>query len=152
MSRRILFIEENPYHREIWQEELHRQGYEVEMATCGSEALYKLGLFRPQLIVTELSLRDREGTDLILELMMHHPEVPIIIHTADCRHEGDFVTWGAEAYLLKSSDTTRLLKEIERVMAAGGREPCEGAALGEGLPEGKPRRRVGRERSSVSVK
>ena len=42
-----------------------------------------------------------------------HWEIPIIIYTAFSGYKNNFMTWLAEAYIIKSSDLTELKNKIK---------------------------------------
>jgi hypothetical protein len=40
----------------------------------------------------------------------------VIIYSAYSHYKTDFMTWGAESYLIKSSDLTELKNEINKIL------------------------------------
>ena len=42
--------------------------------------------------------------------------IPIILHTSDSGYQEDFMSWAADAYLLKSTDLTELKEKIKELL------------------------------------
>jgi response regulator RpfG family c-di-GMP phosphodiesterase len=43
-------------------------------------------------------------------------KIPVIINTAYSYYQENFMTWGAEAYVIKSSNLTELKQKIQEVL------------------------------------
>ncbi len=48
------------------------------------------------------------GIELVDSLLNERWEIPIIINTAFSGYKNDFVAWKADAYIIKSSDLSKL--------------------------------------------
>jgi DNA-binding NtrC family response regulator len=112
----VLIIDRNRHHLDIFSEFMESEGYRTITARSIKEALKKLYPVRPALIVTELRLPDRRGGEVVEELMLYNPEVPVIVHTCDQEYQSDPVTQTIAAYVMKSSDPSELLLEVRKVM------------------------------------
>ena len=63
MAKRILVVDDEPDILELTRMSLARDGYEVETAATGDEAMACLRRGRPDLVVLDLMLPDRPGTE-----------------------------------------------------------------------------------------
>lgn len=115
MKGKILVVEDNELQRQLYREELEQEGYEVEVALDGDNALAKVAENKPDLIVLDIELPNRDGIETMRKLLEDHPDMPIILNSAYAHYKSNFISWGAQAYLIKTSDTSRLIEEINRV-------------------------------------
>ena len=116
MSGRILLVEDNELQRQLYREELEQEGYEVEIAVDGDNALAKVESHPPDLIVLDIELPNRDGIETMRQLLEDYPDMPIILNSAYAHYKSNFISWGAQAYLIKSSDTSQLIHEVNKVM------------------------------------
>lgn len=114
--RRILIIEDDRNVRRLLRDELERHGYRVTPAATGQDGLELLDTFAPDLVVLDIRMPDRDGLELLAEILDRHPEMLVVIHTAYACYQDNFLSWGANAYVLKSSDLTELLNTIEALL------------------------------------
>lgn len=78
----VLLVEDDAAMREFLEEELVEAGYHV-MATAGvEEALERLAREPVDLIITDLMMPGRTGRELLDEVRVREPEIPVIIITA----------------------------------------------------------------------
>ena len=117
MKGTILLVEDNALQRQLYREELEREGYRVEIALDGDNALAKVDKCQPDLVVLDVMLPNRDGIETMKQLLGDYPDLPIILNSAYAHYKSNFISWGAQAYLIKSSDTSELLTEVNRVMA-----------------------------------
>lgn len=82
MSNRVLVVDDEPNIAEVISMALSYQGFGVETAGTGRDALDKIGSFRPHLILLDVMLPDMEGFDVAERLGAQHSNVPIIFLTA----------------------------------------------------------------------
>jgi two-component system, cell cycle response regulator DivK len=97
---------------------LQRLDYEVYIANSGEDALRIIDAAVPQLVITELSLHQMSGLELLVHLK-HNPatkNIPVIIHTAigDKKREEHCRVSGCAAFLKKPADIEALYAAIQR--------------------------------------
>src|SRR5690554_4917563 len=104
---RIFIVEDHP---------IIRQGYaaligrEVDMEVCGeavsvTEAMERIPLVKPDLVIVDISLGEMSGLDLLARLQQAHPELPaLVVSGHDESVYGDAVhRLGAKGYITKES-------------------------------------------------
>ncbi len=109
----ILVVENDKNQLLLYERELLLEGYNIITAKDGCEALKKAREHLPDLIVMDIFLPDMNGIKLIEKILCERWEIPIIIHTAFSSYKNNFVTWLAEAYIIKSSDLSELKNKIK---------------------------------------
>ena len=102
-SHRILVVDDEPNIVDVVSMALRFQGFGVETAGTGTDALAKVTAFRPHLIVLDVMLPDMEGFDVAQRLGAQRARVPIIFLTArdatDDKIRG--LTLGGDDYVTK---------------------------------------------------
>ena len=116
---RVLIIEDEPNLRLLYRSELGTEGYEIVEAECGTEALEVLEHEKIDAVVLDLKLPDCHGLDLLDEVLSRQRNVPIIINTAYHQFRNDFHSWGAEEFVVKSSDLSELKTALARTLLSG---------------------------------
>jgi len=109
----ILFVDDDPNQREMYQRRLERQGYQVYLAESADSAVARLREDRPHVIVLDIAMPGRDGLSALQEFLDIDPSVPVIIHTAYPSYAENFLSWAADAYIEKSSDIEPLVWAIE---------------------------------------
>lgn len=116
---RILLVEDDLFNARVYKDGFERQGFLMDVAADGEEALHKITEQRPDIVLLDLILGQKSGFT-ILEEIKHNEQlrtIPVII-LSDLAQESDIEKGkklGAIDYLIKSDLS---LKEIvERVKA-----------------------------------
>lgn len=115
--KKILLVEDDQTLSLLYQEELTREGYEVVLAGDAESALEKIRSDSFDLIITDIRMPGKDGIELISSIMGMRKDIPIIINTAYQSYKGDFMTWAADAYLIKSSSLDELKSKIKELLA-----------------------------------
>jgi DNA-binding response OmpR family regulator len=115
--KQILIVEDEEALSLLYKEELSSEGYEVTTVRDAEQALEILGRERFDLIVTDIRMPGRDGVELITQIMGLRKEIPIIINTAYQSYKDDFMTWAADAYVIKSSSLDELKSRIRDLLA-----------------------------------
>ncbi len=113
---RILLIEDQPHQRQLYQEELTDEGFEVDVASDGEEGLELFTRQQPNVVVVDILLPGMNGIELMEKMLSINPHLPIIVHSAYSSPSRDFITWFARAYVVKSGDLRELKGAISDVL------------------------------------
>lgn len=81
-SNRILIVDDEDASRSLCQAFLESDGYTVETCDSAKAALNSLSINRFDLVLTDLSLGDMDGVELVRQVKYHHPATDVIIMTA----------------------------------------------------------------------
>ena len=76
---RILIVEDDCFFREVFTDLLAEEGYVVEVAASGEEALEMIGTREYHLVVTDLVMRDVSGLDILSAVKRQDPAVDVIM-------------------------------------------------------------------------
>lgn len=114
---RVLIIDDEAHVRLLYRLELKLEGYDVVEAGTGSEGLKVLEQEKIDAVVMDLRLPDMEWRRLMDEMLTRQEHPPIIINSGYEEWRHDFHSWGAEAYIVKSSDLSDLKHALARFVA-----------------------------------
>jgi DNA-binding response OmpR family regulator len=114
--KKILIVEDEDALCLLYEEELSQEGYEVTTAGNAEEALAALKREAFDLIITDIRMPGRDGVELITEIMGLRKDIPIIINSAYQSYKQDFMTWAADAYVVKSSSLVELKSKIKELL------------------------------------
>jgi DNA-binding response OmpR family regulator len=116
MKKKILIVEDEKTLCLLYEEELSREGYDITAVTDAEAALAKLAQDRFDLIVTDIRMPGKNGIELITQIMGLRKDIPIIINSAYQSYKEDFMTWAADAYVVKSSSLDELKSKIKQLL------------------------------------
>lgn len=116
-SNKILIIEDNKEISDILSEFLSAHGYETECAYNGREGSDFLKHNNYSMILMDLMLPYKNGSDLIAELRLHS-NVPVICLSAksDLETRLEVLRMGADDYIRKPFDLDEVLVRIQVVL------------------------------------
>jgi len=120
--KHLLVVEDEPRLRALYQLELEAEGYEVDTAADAHEALQKIEEQKTDVVILDLKLPGKSGLELLREIIVLAPRSGVIINTAYDIYRYDFTSWGADAFLIKSSDLTDLKRSIARFVRGAQNE------------------------------
>ncbi len=122
---KILVVEDNPETRELTHLQLTMEGFTVVIATDGREGLYMAGAERPDLIITDISMPELSGIDMVKQLRAQ-PElahVPILVLSALGREEMDeAIRAGADRAINKPVLLDALVDEVRELLRESKRD------------------------------
>src|SRR5512136_2016553 len=84
---RILVVEDDSFFREVFQELLREEGYEVDSAASGDEALEMIYHNEYHVVVTDLVMHGISGLDLLSSVKQYDPAIEVVLVTAHANVE-----------------------------------------------------------------
>jgi DNA-binding response OmpR family regulator len=125
MTRKILIVDDDKKLVELVRLYLERDGYQIEAAYDGAEALERARRWRPHLLVLDLMLPIVDGLD-VCRILRAETDTPIIMLTARST-EGDMLHGldiGADDYITKPFSPRELVARVRAVLrrAKGGED------------------------------
>ncbi len=114
---RILIVEDEEHQRELYATELTDEGYEVEQASDGKEAVNLVTQNEYDLIILDIRMPEMDGIEALGQILSRKKKIPIIIYTAYSNYKSNFMTWTANAYLTKSSNLNELKEKVREVIS-----------------------------------
>jgi DNA-binding response OmpR family regulator len=117
---KVLVVDDDENLLVLYRDELQEEGYDVITAHDGKEALNLLGAEKPDLVVLDIVMPKMDGLDTIGKIIGKMRKTRVIINTAYPAYRDDFMSWAADAYVVKSSNLEALKHPIEEVLHRPG--------------------------------
>lgn len=145
----ILLVEDTPSLQTLYEAVLGSAGYEVRTAADAETGLAAFRALRHRIVVLDLMLPDRDGLDLMQDMLALAPETAVIVITSDgsISRAVQAMRGGAHEFLVKPFEESRLLGAIENALAAAAPEGAAalrspGGPTGEFIGSSQPMREV----------
>ena len=128
MSARILIVEDHPTMREAMRLVLEREGFDIDEASDGDQALAAVHEDAPDLVLLDMSIPGTAGPD-VLAAVKSDPatsEVRVIVVTATGEEgRAAAMAGGADHYFTKPFSPIALLQAVEEVLGPEAAGPDE---------------------------
>jgi len=116
----ILLVEDDKNQCLLYEQELSLEGYKVLTATDGKDALEIVRIQAPDIIVMDINMPKMDGIEAMGRILSDNKKIPIIINTAYSNYKNNFMSWAADAYIVKSSDLSELKSKIKEILTKNG--------------------------------
>jgi two-component system response regulator MprA len=127
MKAHILIVDDDQHITGVLRRALAYEGYSVEVATRGDEALHKVIEHPPELVVLDIMLPGIDGLEVCRRLRASGNQVPILMLTAKDaipdRVAG--LDEGADDYLVKPMELEELLARVRALLRRRNPEQAE---------------------------
>jgi len=130
-GNRILVVDDEQSICEVISMALRYQGFTVESAGTGHEAVAAVTRFKPHLVVLDVMLPDMEGFEVAERLGAQRAGVPIIFLTARDATEDKIrgLTGGGDDYMTKPFSLEELVARIRTILRRTGQATPESGRL-----------------------
>ena len=112
----ILLVEDDKNQRLLYEQELKLEGYEIVTAADGEEGLRKVQEQPPDMIIMDINMPKMTGIEAMGMILSKYKNIPIIINTAYSSYKDNFMSWAADAYVVKSSNLIELKNKIKEIL------------------------------------
>ena len=120
---KLLVVDDDKNLSILYEQELTDEGHEVTLASSAPQALDYLKTHHPDLIVLDISMPGMDGIEALGKILAKDKSMPVILNTAYSTYKDNFMTWSADAYVVKSGDLTELKAKIKEVLKSRGIKP-----------------------------
>jgi len=118
VDKKILVIEDDPASSKLMQYALTQHGYEVLIASNGSDGLRKARTEGPALVILNVMLPGMDGFEVCHRLRIEGDGLPIVM-LSDKAREADRATGfklGANEYLIKPVSPSTVINVVDDLM------------------------------------
>ena len=117
MKKKILDVDDEPNMRELLREELEEEGYEVEAAENGEEALKKFSSGDYDLVILDIEMPGMNGLEVAGKIREMKKDARIILLTAYSHYRSDLSSWAADEYVVKSFNFDELKEKVKKLLS-----------------------------------
>jgi type II secretory ATPase GspE/PulE/Tfp pilus assembly ATPase PilB-like protein/CheY-like chemotaxis protein len=117
-SARILVADDDDQMRRLLKMVLEREGYQIDEARDGLDALDQIEAHPPDLVLLDVDMPRLDGFGVLQELRarMHTASLPVVMLTGRIESEGDALELGAQDFLSKPVQPTSLKARVRAVL------------------------------------
>lgn len=123
MAQKILVVDDDTYLRDLYEEVLKDEGFEVDIATDGQEGLAKMTEGGYDLILLDVVMPKMDGLSVLNALSQNSPQSkngPIILLT-NLAHDPiikEALSKGAHSYLIKTDSTPdKIIENVKKILS-----------------------------------
>jgi DNA-binding response OmpR family regulator len=122
MKKRLFVVDDDPSVRESLKRVLEQSGYEVKLASDGTEAHAALNPADIDLLILDINMPKRDGWDVLEDLRDNHPLLPVVMITGMYSQLETTIIPGVRALLKKPLEVPQLLNTVEGLLAETAEE------------------------------
>ncbi len=121
MKRKILIVDDSSLARRTTRQALEAQGYDVEEASDGAQALERYFLNPPDLVVLDMLMTGMYGLEVLGKMRELNPDVKVVVATADIQEstQRQARAAGAAAFINKPLNRKALTDLVAQVLDGG---------------------------------
>ena len=118
----ILIIDDNDQFRGMLQEMLSQSGYKVLVASDGRDGVALYREKRPDLVITDVIMPEKDGAEVIFELQKEFPGIKMIVMTGGGKGDAQIYLKSIMAYshvkhaFEKPFDMNELLATVKEII------------------------------------
>jgi CheY-like chemotaxis protein len=113
---KILVVDDEDNIRFLFKEELEEEGYQIDMASNGFEAIEKIKGSKFDLIVMDIKMPGMDGIQALNEIKNMNKDQLVVLCSAYGEFKQDFSSWVSDAYVVKSADLSEMKQTIKRLL------------------------------------
>jgi DNA-binding response OmpR family regulator len=112
----ILVVDDEEPIRQLLQEELTEAGYKVLTADNARDALDLVQKEALDLVILDIRMPGMDGLEALPRILGLKEGLPVILHTAYSQYQESFMSWAADAYVVKSMDLVELKAKVKELL------------------------------------
>lgn len=119
---RVFVVDDHPIVRQGLALLINR---ESDLTVCGEAedahtALQAVPSANPDVLIVDISLNGPDGLDLLKEIRLHHPNLPVLILSMhdESIYAERALRAGAQGYIMKQEATEKVLVAVRRILAS----------------------------------
>ncbi|MCS7180314.1 MAG: response regulator [bacterium] len=116
MNKKILIIEDDTNAMMLYKEELEKEGYQILTASSGIEGLSIIEEEKLDLVILDLRMPEMDGLEVLGKVLVKRKNLPVVIFTSYPEYKNNFLSWAADAYIIKSVDLSELKNKIKELI------------------------------------
>jgi DNA-binding response OmpR family regulator len=114
--KKILLVDDEENIQIIYREEFEEEGYEVLPALNGFVGLERFKSDKPDLVILDILMPGIDGIEVLRQMKMLNPAVPVILSSAFQEFKRDLGTWASDEYVVKSGNLDELKSAVKRLI------------------------------------
>jgi two-component system chemotaxis response regulator CheY len=123
MSRTILVVDDAAFMRMMIRDILSKEGYRIEEAVNGRDAVEKYDQVAPDLVTLDITMPEMTGLEALKEIRAKDPAARVLMVSAMGQQQMivEALESGAMDFLVKPFQPTKVLETVKKCLAADSR-------------------------------
>jgi DNA-binding response OmpR family regulator len=113
----ILVVDDEDPIRKLIEMELTDEGYKVLTASDAREGLKIVETQPLDLVILDIRMPGMDGLEALPRILGLKEGLKVILNTAYSQYQESFMSWAADAYLIKSHDLTELKNKVKELLS-----------------------------------
>jgi two-component system, response regulator, stage 0 sporulation protein F len=113
----ILVVDDDDPIRRLIELELKDDGYQVLTASNAQDALKLVQAEPLDLVILDIRMPGMDGLEALPRILGIKEGLKVILNTAYSQYQESFMSWAADAYIIKSADLTELKAKVKELLA-----------------------------------
>ena len=114
---KILLVDDEQSIQLAYRQEFEDEGYEVHSALTGKDALRKLEIVSPDLVILDINMPGMNGIEVLRQIKEINPKMPVVLSTAYHEYKQELGAWASDDYIIKSSDLDDLKAAVRQLLS-----------------------------------
>ncbi|MCI5163964.1 MAG: response regulator [Candidatus Electrothrix sp. AX5] len=110
--KKVLLVDDEEMIILLYKEEIEEEGFAVEIAHNGYQALERFKSSPPDLVILDIYMPGMNGIEVLRQMKHLNSELPVIMHSAYPEYEDDLGAWASDHYIVKSANTEEILNAV----------------------------------------
>jgi DNA-binding NtrC family response regulator len=115
---KVMVVDNDEGIRCLYEHVLSEVGYTVMLACDCMDAVEMLKEEKPDIVVLDIRMPGMDGLELLGKVLDMDRRMPVIINNAYSMYRDNFLTWLADASIIKSADLEELKVKIRELLDA----------------------------------
>lgn len=122
--KKILIVEDDPMLLEIYQKKFLDDKYDILTASTGTEALRKIRIKSPDLVLLDIILPEEDGFEILKKIKRNSctKDIKVVIFSnlSQAEDKQKAAKLGADGFITKSDYTPKeIIEEVKKVLSNG---------------------------------
>jgi DNA-binding response OmpR family regulator len=115
--KNILVVDDDDAIRMLIEMELKDEGYKVLTASNAKDALKMVETEPIDLVILDIRMPGMDGLEALPRILGLKEGLKVILNTAYSQYQESFMSWAADAYIIKSADLTELTAKVKELLS-----------------------------------
>lgn len=113
----ILVVDDDDAIRMLIEMELAEEGYRVLTASNAKDALEMVQSEDLDLVILDIRMPGMDGLEALPRILGLKEGLKVILNTAYSQYQESFMSWAADAYVIKSADLSELKAKVKELLS-----------------------------------
>ena len=115
-KKKVLLVDDQESILLLYSEEIEEEGFAVEVAHNGDQALEVFKASPPDLVILDINMPGMNGIEVLRQMKAVNADLPVILSSAYPEYKEDLGAWASDEYIVKSANTDELKAAVHKYL------------------------------------